>query len=105
MALSSAVSTFLGWPAIRSGLETLEAACYQVGSSQLQGGRAFYKKATKKARRKRDTPISGLNALPSGVTMTMFQQQEAYVNPQVEAKSCTWKAITAGYSTNSCPSG
>ena len=83
----------------------------------MQGGRAFYKAPSPAGKvggkrgqssgsgwgEKRDIHSpSGSNALPPHVNVTMFRQQGNWVNPSVEVKSCTWKAVEERKDVGSC---
>lgn len=45
---------------------------------------------------------SALNTLPPHVNITIFEQQEPFVNPRVEAKSCTWRAVQERKPVSNC---
>ena len=126
IAISSSISISIAWDAVRTALGVLQDICIGVGLDPVQGGRAFYKTPSLpgkvggkrglgpvavgsgkrdshagRGKRENRTP-SGSNALPPHVNVTMFRQQENWVNPSVEAKSCTWKAVQEKKDVGNC---
>ncbi|KAL9116833.1 MAG: hypothetical protein Q9187_006636 [Circinaria calcarea] len=96
--VASAVQIAMTWHGIRDVLDYLHDLCLMVGMVlPVVGGRAFIHSgpAVSGALGKRDVHArrSALNTLPPHVNITIYEQQEAFVNPRVEEKSCTWRAV------------
>ena len=74
-----------------------------------RGGHAYHgpqptiQNSGRKKRKRQDANLSGLNALPPGVNMTIFKQTEPWVNDEVEMKTCTWLAVSKGEPISTCP--
>ncbi|MCJ1240974.1 hypothetical protein MMC14_008978 [Varicellaria rhodocarpa] len=105
LAISAAVSIVLTWAQIRTAVSTLMNACLRTPNHVAQGGRAHYSpphQISRKKRVKRQTDLTGLNALPPSVNFTIFEQHETWINPITELKSCTWEAILRDSSVSAC---
>ena len=104
LAISATISIVLSWPQIRDAVAVLMSMCIEnPGLSSPQGGRAYYSTSAKVGcRRKRQTQVNGLNALPRGVNITIFQQLEPWTNPTNELKSCTWDAASSREPLSRC---
>ena len=120
LAISAAASLVLTWAQIATAVSTLMDVCVDEGhptATVPKGGKAFYSApqpitSSRKKRRKRQngdddgddlvsamdhTNLTGLNALPPSVNVTIFEQREAWV------ESCTWRAVERGGSVSACP--
>ena len=95
LAISSTSSIILTWTQIQTAVEALVNICIQAPVEAASGGRAFYEQTPAKRtnRERRDGGITGLNALPPGVTIYIFEQQETWINNVAELTSCTWEAV------------
>ena len=104
--------------------QTLSASSSSTQNPASKGGRAFYsppqqitaRNDRRRHRRKRQnannndgdlftaatTNLTGLNALPPSVNITLFEQTEAWLNEGAEMGSCTWKAVQRGGSVQAC---
>ena len=123
LALSAAVAIVVSWDQIYTALATLLNICVQHPVEASRGGRAYFgpqprqrsggrgKRHTQvdKVRRevndrRRGVPsgLSGLNAIPPHLNLTVFQQTEPWTNPVGELNTCTWKAITKGLPVTRC---
>ncbi|MCJ1239272.1 hypothetical protein MMC14_007266 [Varicellaria rhodocarpa] len=132
VAISTAVSLVLTWAQIATAVSTLMNVCVQqtlfASSTQnpaSKGGRAFYSPpqqiiaSNDRRRRKRQnddansndllaaeidhtTNLTGLNALPPSVNITLFEQTEAWVNEGAEIGFCTWKAVERHGDVQAC---
>ena len=112
LAISVSISLTLTWAQIRAAVATLMNICVQNPLQPARGGRAFYHQtpipaATSNRRRKKkkrdSAALTGLNALPPAVNVTMFRQDEAWTDPTAEMKSCTWAAVRKGQAVSTCP--
>ena len=123
LALSAAVAIVVSWDQIHTALATLLSICVQHPFEASQGGRAYFgpqegrlsgrrgkrhtqddqqiRKANQR-RRSAQSGLSGLNALPPHLNLTIFQQTEPWTNPVDELNTCTWKAITQGLPVTKC---
>ena len=111
LAISATVSLTLTWTQIRTAVTTLMNVCVQNPFQPVQGGRAYYHQnppipASSKQRRRKtrdDTSgMTGLNALPPGANITMFEQKEKWTDSAAELKSCTWSAVLKGIAVSTC---
>ncbi|MCJ1237109.1 hypothetical protein MMC14_005093 [Varicellaria rhodocarpa] len=101
MAISAATALVLTWRQIQAALGTLMNVCLQNPSRPAYGGRAYYQQTAKVSRRKK-RQATGINALPPHANLTLFQQQEPWVDPAGELRSCTWGAVSTGASIANC---
>ena len=106
LAISAAISLVLTWAQIRTALSALMNVCIQAPLQGSRGGRAFYtvpQQISRRKRRKRQgSELTGLNALPPNVNITIFEQRETWLNPTEELTSCTWEAVTRGAAVSTC---
>ena len=105
LAISAAVSIVLSLSQVRTAVSTLMNACLRTPNHVAQGGRAHYsppRQISRKKRVKRQMDLTGLNALPPSVNVTIFEQHEPWINPITELKSCTWEAILRDSSVSAC---
>ena len=113
VAVSATVDLVLTWSQIRIAIATLMGTCVnQPYHTDSRGGRAYHKSAPassvppnrdKSARRKRNPDeLTGLNALPPGTNVTIFEQSEPWTNESDELRSCTWLAVSNEHSVKSC---
>lgn len=105
LAVSARLTMVLGWDQIQTALATLMGICIQLPSQAAHGGRAYFGSSslpTSGRRKKRQTSLTGLNALPPHVNLTLFQQTEPWTNPAEELTSCTWKAAWNRKAISSC---
>ena len=75
--------------------------------SDIHGGRAYHVpphsiNSRPSAKTQRDTPPSGLNAFPPGFNLTIFRQDEPWVDTATEMRSCTWQAVLKGEKVGLC---
>ena len=101
LAISAPSSIVLQWQQIRTAVATLMNICVQHPFQASQGGRA-YSNVPAKVKNKQRRDLTGMNALPSGVNMTIFEQQEAWTNPTAELTTCTWLAVAKGAAVSTC---
>ena len=104
LAITATTALVLTWEQIRAAVSTLLSICVDNPYDSSQGGRAFYgaPPMTASNRRIRKRQISGLDALPPGANMTVFEQTEPWTSPEAELQSCTWKAISKRLSIKTC---
>ena len=108
LAISAAVPLVITWNQIRVAMSALMNLCIEVGTPQ--GGRAYFKpqqnliSGRKEKHKRQSQKISGLNALPPNLNITIFEQLETWTNPTSELNTCTWKAISSGRTIESCNS-
>ena len=109
IAIFSTISITLLFQQIKVAVDTLTNACVSNPAQPSQGGRAFYSPPVPpitisgRANQKRQTNITGLNALPPNVNVTIFQQLEPWQeNPSDEIKTCTWRAVLDGHPVKAC---
>ena len=115
VAVSATVNYVLTWSQIRIAIAALVGACVNTPYHTTSvGGKAYYKALlspqSKDSNNVRDKPkntgefsTSGLNALPPGTNVTIFQQLEPWTNASDEMRSCTWLAVSNERSVKSCP--
>ena len=103
VAISASVAILLDWNQVRTAVSTIMNICIQNPIQPSQGGRAYYKSASRTRRRdNRPIQITGSNALPPNTNITIFQQQEPWTNPTEEMLSCTWEAVQNRSSLTKC---
>lgn len=105
LAISASVALLITWEQIRAAVSALMNVCVQHPFGPPQGGRAFYghqppPQAVSGRKVKREH--TGLNALPPHANITVFQQNEAWTNPEAELNTCTWKAVAKGLPVTTC---
>lgn len=107
LAISATVSSVLTWTQIRTAVSTLMNVCIRVPNQAAQGGRASYanpQQISRRETRERQGPaLTGLNALPPHVNITIFEQHQPWTNAAAELKSCTWDAVSKGKPVSRCP--
>ena len=93
VGITSSIAISLTWAQIQAALSTLVDNCVTHPLQAARGGRAFAGQMPFSGRRGiRRTIIqpNGLDALPPGVNMTLFEQDfSAAKNPEAELRSCT----------------
>ena len=105
VAVSASLTTVLRWDQVQTALATLMNICIQLPFQASHGGRAYFRPRTLQIsgrKKKRQTSLTGLNALPPHVNLTVFQQTEPWTNPAQELTSCTWKAASNRKAISSC---
>ena len=110
LAISAAIPLVITWAQIRVAVSSLMNLCIEGGVAQ--GGRAYYQQPSqisgRNSKYKRQagniSGLSGLNALPPHLNVTIFEQSEPWNNPINELTTCTWKAVLSGKSVISCNS-
>ena len=108
LAISVTAALVLTWEQIRTAVATLMNVCINTPYNAPQGGSAYWTPPAKaiggknKRRRRQSHDLTGLNALPPHVNITIFEQREAWKNPIDELKTCTWQAVAHGNPINSC---
>ena len=108
LAISTTVAMVVSWNQIRTAVATLVNMCIQNPYQPAQGGTAYYSPqpvqagGRNKKKMRRDSDITGLNALPSGLKLFMFEQSEAWTNPTEELNTCAWQAVLKGRSLTAC---
>ena len=107
MALAVATIIVINWSQIRIALDTLLNLCVGPPLQDPAGGRAFYGPMPRfyNGRKKKRADLTGMNALPPYVNITVFEQLEPWTNTAGELDSCTWKAVSSGSSVKSCNAG
>ena len=99
VSVSATVALVLSWEQIRVALATLLSTCVQNPYNPPGGGRAYYLPQTirasdrKEKRQHSQNSITGLNAIPIHVNLTLFKQTEAWISAAKELDTCTWKAV------------
>ncbi|MCJ1225206.1 hypothetical protein MMC12_001855 [Toensbergia leucococca] len=108
LAISAVVSLVITWAQIRTAVSTLINMCIETPYQNTRGGRAYYTASqvigNPGRRMRRDSDLTGLNALPPGMNVTMFEQKEPWTNPAAELYTCTWEAVSRGSAVSACPS-
>ena len=112
MAITASIALVLTWAQIRVALSALMTTCIQNPLNiHPQGGKAFHAAPTisppvsrkKGKKKKRDKEgLSGLNALPPHANITLFQQNEPWINAVAELNSCTWNQVVKGLTVEQC---
>lgn len=110
LAISVTVALVLTWEQIRTAVATLMNVCIHTPYLAPQGGSAYWTpqakrisgKKKRRRRRRQASNLTGLNALPPHVNITIFEQREAWKNPTEELKTCTWQAVAHGNSIKTC---
>ena len=104
LALSAATIIVINWSQIRTALETLLNLCVGPPLQDPAGGRAFYGPMLQSynRRKKKRSELTGLNALPPHVNLTVFEQREPWTSAVGELNSCTWKAVSNGSAVKTC---
>ena len=106
LAISAAISIVLTWAQIRSAAITLMDVCLQTPNQAARGGRAYYapphQLSGRKGRKRQVTDSTGLNALPAGTNITIFEQKETWISTPAELTSCTWEAILRRSPVSTC---
>ena len=108
LAISAAVTIVLLWQQIQTALAMLMDTCIQFPYQPPRGGRGYYNPQPVKVSRlkdKRQSSVTGLNALPPHANITIFEQREGWTNASAELDSCTWKAALEGQPTKPCGTG
>ncbi|MCJ1223791.1 hypothetical protein MMC12_000434 [Toensbergia leucococca] len=105
LALSATVAVTLTWNQIQTALAALLNLCVSHPLYPSQGGRAFFGHPSPPIGRKKEKrdDITGLNALPPHINMTVFQQFEPVPTDALfEAKTCTWAKVLGRLNVASC---
>ena len=105
LAISASVALLVTWEQIRAAVSALMSVCVQHPFGPPQGGRAYYgpqPPPRQVSGRKVKRGPTGLNALPPHANITVFQQNEAWTNPEAELNTCTWKAVSKGSPVTTC---
>ena len=106
LAISAAVAIALNWNQIQTAVSALIDICVQHPFQAAQGGRAYYAPSTDQVSRRQNkrqsTGLTGWNALPPHVNITIFEQTEPWTNAVEEQKTCTWQAASNGRPVASC---
>ena len=111
LSISATVTTTLSWEQIRVASTTLMELCVERPYAAPQGGRAYFGSQPKGVGGRKDKRLnkililSGTNALPPRVTMSIFHQSEGWKSTVDELNSCTWQAVLNGHPTSTCPAG
>ena len=107
MALTVGTIIVINWSQIRAALDTLLNLCVGPPLQDPAGGRAFYGPMPRfyNGRKKKRSDLTGMNALPPHVNITVFEQLEPWTNTTGELNSCTWKAVSSGSSVKTCNVG
>ena len=99
LALSASMALTLPWSRLQTAFDTLMNVCVENPTHPPQGGRAFFGapslkslKWGKNRRRRRDTAVTGLDALPPNVNVTLFGMQAG------STLQCVWQAVQYGRS-------
>ena len=108
LAIFATAPLVITWEQIQVAVSTLIDICVQFPFQAPQGGRAYFQSqqnqtnGQEQKHKRQSKTISGLNALPPHVNITLFEQLEPWTNPASEVNTCTWKAISSGRSMTSC---
>lgn len=107
LAISVTIALVLTWEQIRTAVATLMNVCIHTPYLAPQGGNAYWtppaqRISGKKTKKRQSQTLSGLNALPPHVNITIFEQREAWKNPIDELKTCTWQAVAHGTPIRTC---
>ena len=106
LAISATVAIVLNWDQIRLAASALMNTCVQNPFQAAQGGRAYfgsptYRGSTQRSKRQ-IANLTGWNALPPHVSITIFEQTQPWINPVEELETCTWKAAVNRRPVASC---
>ena len=104
LAISAALSVILTWAQIQTAVSTLMNTCIQAPFHPVQGGRAYYSPSPSHRKRQAASSVTGLDALPPTVNITMFEQHEPWPgSAAAELRTCAWQAVLAGLTVSHCP--
>ena len=106
LAISSTIPLTLTWNQVRAAVSALMSICVHNPFQASHGGRAYYSHAShqigKQERKRRSSEVTGLNALPPHVNITIFEQSEPWTNVAGELRTCAWQAVSKGHPVTSC---
>ena len=106
LAISSIIPLALTWNQVRTAVSALMSICIQNPFQAAHGGRAYYSHPShqigKRGKKRRSSEVTGLNALPPHVNITIFEQTEPWTNPAVELRTCAWQAVSKGHPITFC---
>lgn len=96
LAISASIITVVTWAQLQTALDTLMNVCVENPPTAPQGGRAYHQLQTPHKRSRTGSSLTGLNALPSHVNMTILEHKApATVN-------CEWEAAQKRQPVSSC---
>ena len=101
VVITALTSIVLTWSQVQDGLQTLIDSCVQHPLLGARGGRAYPTVPSppggKNTKEKRSSPVTGLNALPPGVILTVHSGLSwPYTNdPEMGLQRCTAKRSVA----------
>ena len=94
VGITALTAITLPWTQIQAGLSSLVDNCVSHPLHPSRGGRAFAGQAPfsgAKGSKRATSQVTGIDALPPGVTMTLFEQNpSASKDPEAELRSCAW---------------
>ncbi|MCJ1256455.1 hypothetical protein MMC24_004276 [Lignoscripta atroalba] len=99
LAISASEALTLGWSQLQTALETLMNTCVLHPLQPPLGGKAFFEVQTVpfcRKRTKRADDLTGLNALPPHVNLTIFAHEAS------SEVACEWQAAQNGRPVSSC---
>ena len=105
LAISATLTIVLLWQQIQTASAMLMDTCIQYPYLAPRGGRAYYNMASSHvdgAKSKRQSNVTGQNALPPHANVTIFEQRQGWTSASAELNSCTWKAVQAGQPVKPC---
>ena len=105
-AITAKTTISLTWAQISAGLNALINTCVTHPYMGSRGGRASAIPHVhgKRKRRVKKRDITGNNAFPPGMALTLFKQNGALPNAAAEMATCTWKKILSGGDVATCSS-
>ena len=112
VGITAEKTVVLTWAQVEAGLNALVNNCVLHPLVGARGGRAYASSTVtaisgkKRRRGTASTQVTGLNALPLGVNMTLFEQSlEVAKDPVREISTCTWTQTLSAGRVDICSSG
>lgn len=106
LAISSTIPLTLTWNQVRAAVSALMSICIHNPFQASHGGRAYYSHPShqigKRGRQRRNSEVTGLNALPPHANITIFEQSQPWTDPAGELRTCAWQAVLKGHPVTPC---
>ena len=108
IGVSASESLILTWDQITAAVNNLIGACVNRPFAKAVGGRAYHgwqNTVGSAGRRKKKRGASGVDALPPGANITLFQQLEhfsTFPTASEEVNTCTWRQVLSHEDVRTC---